>query len=318
MQRKYLFWTKVLSCLLLGLTITSFLIPAYDKGEDWIPLLSGFFDMSMISGNLWVMGGLGALFNILIVVSLTVINAKSVNNVFNPYLTTSFFLLLILLDPQSVWFSSLHPAVLLFVWGQFCFIINQKFTSMFLLSCAALFYAPLLWVLPIVWVVSIMGAADVFRVAVKSIGGILLPPLYLLCFRFMMFGDAGVFVEEYLSHAMAFSSPMASIEFTTLFLVLCIAVISLHAVSYIFSTIYSNSIVTGHILKMEFMCFILGSTLFILFSGNGWLPVNMIAALPLAMIFSYYFTANINAAAARIELILLCCAAILQRLSYFI
>ena len=144
MQRKYLFWTKVLSCLLLGLTITSFLIPANDKGEDWIPLLSGFFDMSMISGNLWVMGGLGALFNILIVVSLTVINAKSVNNVFNPYLTTSFFLLLILLDPQSVWFSSLHPAVLLFVWGQFCFIINQKFTSMFLLSCSALFYAPLM------------------------------------------------------------------------------------------------------------------------------------------------------------------------------
>ena len=318
MQRKYLFWTRVLSCLLVGLTITSFLIPAADRGEDWIPLLSGFFDMSMISGNLWLMGSLGVLFNALIVVSLTVINAKSVNNVFNPYLTTSFFLLLILLDPQSVWFCSLHPAVLLFVWGQFCFVINQKFTSMFLLSCAALFYAPLVWVLPIVWIISLMGAADILRVALKSLGGIILPPLYLLCFRFMMYGDAGVFVEEYIDRAMAFSSPVSSIEFTSLFLVICITFIAFHAISHIISTIYSNSIVTGHILKMELMCFVLGAAMFVLFFGNGSLPVNMVVALPLALIFSYHFTGNINAASARVELILLCCAALLQRLSNFL
>lgn len=318
MQRKYLFWTRVLSCLLAGLAITSFLIPVADRGEDWIPLLSGFFDMSIISGNLWASGLLGALFNILIVVSLTVINAKSVNNVFNPYLTTSFFLLLILLDPQSVWFCCLHPAVLLFVWGQFCFVTNRKFTSMFLLSCAALFYAPLVWVLPLVWVISLMGAADALRVALKSLGGIILPPMYLLCFRFMMFGDAGVFVEEYMNRAMEFSSPVGSVEFTSLFLIICITVIALHSISRIASTIYSNSIITGHILKMELMCFVLGAALFILFSGNGSLPVNMIVALPLALIFSYHFTGNINAASARIELILLCCAALLQRLSYFV
>ena len=264
------------------------------------------------------MGLLGALFNALIVVSLTVINAKSVNNIFNPHLTTSFFLLLILLDPQSVWFCCLHPAVLLFVWGQFCFVINQKFTSMFLLSCAALFYAPLIWVLPLVWVISIMGASDLLRVAFKSLGGIILPPMYLLCFRYIMFGDAGVFVEEYMNRAMAFSSPMASVEFTSLFLVICITIIALHAISHIFSTIYSNSIVTGHILKMELMCFVLSVALFVLFFGNGSLPVNMVVALPLALIFSYHFTGNINAAAARIELILLCCAAVLQRLSYFL
>ena len=317
MQRKYLFWTKVLSCLLLGLTVTSYLIPVADRGEEWIPIFSGFFDMSIMGDSLLAMALLGGLFNVLIVVSLAVINAKSVNNVFNPHLTTSFFLLLILLDPQSVWFSCLHPAVLLFVWGQFCFIINQKFTSMFLLSCAALFYAPLIWVLPLVWGISIMGAADIFRVAVKSLGGMLLPPLYLLSFRFMMFGDAGVFVEEYISRAMEFSSPVASVEFTSIFLVICIAAIMLHAVSYIFSTIFSNSIITGHILKMEFMCLVLGVLLFMLFFGNGNIPVNMIVALPLALIFSYYFTANINAASARIELILLCCAAVLQRLSCF-
>ncbi len=317
MQRKYLFWTKVLSCLLAGLTITSFLIPVADREGDWIPILSGFFDMSMISDNQWVMGLLGVLFNALIVVSLTVINAKSVNNVFNPYLTTSFFILLILLDPQAVWFSCLHPAVLLFVWGQFCFIINQKFTSMFLLSCAALFYAPLIWTLPLIWLISIVGAADILRVAVKSLGGIILPPLYLLSFRYMMFGDAVVFIEEYMNRAMALSSPIGSVEFTSLFLVLCIAVIALHAISGIFTTIYNNSIITGHILKMEFMCFVLGAALFMLFFGNGTLPVNMIVALPLALIFSYHFTRKINTAAARVELILLCCAALLQRLSYF-
>ncbi len=317
MQRKYLFWTKVLSCLLLGLTISSYLIPAADRGEEWIPILSGFFDMSIMGESMWTMAFLGGLFNVLIVVSLAVINAKSVNNVFNPHLTTSFFLLLILLDPQSVWFSCLHPAVLLFVWGQFCFIINQKFTSMFLLSCSALFYAPLIWTLPLVWAISIIGTADIFRVAVKSFGGMLLPPLYLLCFRFMMFGDAGVFIDEYISRAVEVSSPMASVEFTSIFLVICISAIMLHAVSYIFSTMFRNNIVTGHILKMELMCLVLGVLVFVLFFGNGNIPVNMIVALPMAMIFSYFFTANINAASARIELILLCCAAVLQRLSYF-
>ncbi len=318
MQGKYSFWTKVLSCVLAGLAITSFFIADAGKGEVWIPLLSGFLDISYLSDNLLLKGFLGSVFNILIVISLMAINTKSVNNVFNPGLSAIFFFFIVLLNPAAAYFSSLHPAVLLFVWGQYCFVTKQKFMAMFLLSFAALFYAPLIWTLPLVMVISIFGAADIPRVAVKSLGGIILPFLYILCFRYMAFGDAVEFVQEYMSRAMAFSTPFGSFEVTSLFVVICVVWVSFHAISYAFAKLYRNSIISEHILKMEFMCVVLGTAVLVLFWGNGNEPVNMIVALPLALILSYYFTANINTASARIELILLCCAASILRLSYFI
>ena len=301
-----------------GLAISSYLIPMGERGEEWIPLFSGFADLSFLWDNMWLLGILGGVFNILIAASLLVINTRGINNVFNPRLTAAFFLLFILLHPGSVYFNCLHPALLLFIWGQYCFIVDQKFTSMFLLSCAALFYAPLLWTLPIVWAISIAGVADIPRVAVKSLGGLILPLVYLVCFRYMAFNDAGVFVQQYLSHAMEFLPVLNSFRVSSLFLVLCIAAISVHSILFMFSKLYSNSIVTEHILKMEFMCFVLSVVLVALFWGNGVLPLNMLFALPAALLFSHYFTGNINAASARMELILLCCAAVIFRLSYFI
>jgi hypothetical protein len=317
-QGKYSFWIKLLFCLSAVLAITSYLVPATDGGEGWIPLLSGYADLTAFNGNLLLRGILGGVFNVLTVLSLLVINTKSVNNVFNPNLTVAFFLIILLLDPGAAYFNSLHPALLLFVWGQYCFISNRKFLSMFLLSSSALFYAPLILVLPLVLVISIIGASDMLRVAVKSLGGLLLPFLYVLSFRYMAFGDATVFIEEYINHSLNFSSPLQTLSFPSIFQGLCIIAITLHSVSYSFARLYSNSIITEHVLKMELMCLILGGGLFFLFLGNGEVPVNMIVALPASMLFSHYFTGNITAAPARIELILLCSAAVICRLYHFI
>ena len=118
MRGKYSFWTKVLSLLLAGLAITSYFVPDVGKGEVWIPLLDGFCNLSFLNGSILLKGILGALFNILIATSLLAINTKSVNNVFNPGLSVIFFLLVVLLNPSAAYFSALHPAALLFVWGQ--------------------------------------------------------------------------------------------------------------------------------------------------------------------------------------------------------
>lgn len=301
-----------------ALAITSYLVPVADKGEGWIPLLSGFADLTAFNGNLLLRGILGGLSNVLIALSLFLINTKSVNNVFNPNLSVAFFLILVLLNPGAAYFNPMHPTLLCFVWAQYCFISNRKFLSMFLLSTAALFYAPLFLALPLVWIISIIGASDMLRVAVKSLGGLLLPFLYLLCFRYMAFGDAGIFIEEYSMHVIDFSSPLHILNVPSIFLILCLSAITLHSVSYMFAKLYSNSIITEHVLKMELMCLILGASLYFLFMGNGTVPVNMIVALPTAMLLSHYFTGNITAASARMELILLCCAAVISRLYYFI
>ena len=297
MRGKYSFWTFVLSCLLAVLAITSFFTPPAGGWEVWI---------------------LGELFNVLTVVSIMAINTKSVNNVFNPALTSIFFLLVVLLNPDAAYFSNLHPAVLLFVWGQYCFITKQKFLSMFFLSIAALSYPPLVLALPLVLVVSIFGAADIPRTAVKSLGGLVLPFVYVLCYRFMVHQDAMAYADEYLKEAMSFSMPFRSMEVISLFMVLCLAWVCLHAVSNMFSKLYKNSIITEHILKMEFLCVLLGAAVFALFGGDSSVPVNMVVALPVAFLLSHYFTSNISTASARIELILLCSAALMQRLSYFI
>lgn len=308
----------MLACLSSALAVTSFLIPIGNREEEWIPLVSGFLDLSSIYGSPVLSGILGTFSVCAIVASMLAINKETVNNAFNPYLSALFFLFITLLDPSALYLSCIHPVVLLFVWGQYCFLINQKFTSMFLLSCSVLFYPQLIWALPVVLIISVFGAADIPRVAMKSLGGLLLPLLYIICFRYMMFGDASVFVEEFMNRAASISSPVYSVKFTMLFALLCIFGVALHAISYMFAGLHKNSIMTVHILRMEFMSLILGTAMLVLFWGNGNLPVNMMVALPLSLILSHYFTGNINAASARVELVLLCCAAIICRLSYFI
>ena len=318
MQGKYSFWIKMLSCLTAGLAITSYLIPAGEGREYWVPLSSGLFDFSLIAGMPVLGGILGVLFNALVAASLLAINTKSVNNIFNPALSVIFFLFIIFLNPGAVYFTPVHVAALLLVWSQNCFIINQKFTSMFLLSCAALFYAPLMWGVPLVLAISIVGAPDMLRVAVKSLGGIVLPVVYLLCFRYMMYADALVFIDEYIGQMLVFSSPFKGLTFTSLYLIICFGATVLHAISYMFSKLHKNSIVTEHILKMELMTFLLATVLFVLYNGDGDTPINLLVAVPVAMLYSYYFTGKINAAAARVELILLCSAAVMSRLACFL
>ena len=77
---------------------------------------------------------------------------------------------------------------------------------MFFISIAALFYPPLALVLPLVLVVGIFGAADIPRTFVKSLGGLILPFIYVICYRYMVHHDIVEYADEYLKEAMAFSS----------------------------------------------------------------------------------------------------------------
>lgn len=302
MQGKYSFWIRLIACLVAALAITSFLIPSGAGEEDWSPL----------------MGVAGMVVNILIALSLFTVSSRTANNVFSSGFSVAFLLMLMLLDPAASYFSCIHPAVLLFIWGQYCFITGRKFASMFLISCSALCYAPLVWILPAVLIISVIGAADMLRVAIKSLGGILLPGLYLLVFRYMAYSDARDYVDEYIYRATAFSSPLHSANVVSSFLVICIGVVALHSVLYMARRFHSSNIITEHIMRMQFLSLALGGAVYFIFGGNRELPVNMIVALPVAVLYSNYFSKNITAATAKGELVILCCAAALARLYYFI
>lgn len=249
---------------------------------------------------------------------MLVVNSKLLKNLFYPPFTVAFFLLLTLVNPSSVYFSGVHIALLLFVWGQYCYVINQKFTAMFLLSAASMFFAPFVWISPIIMAVSLFGAPDLARTAVKSLGGILLPPLYLMVFRYMAFDDAAVFADKFIEQATLFSPPFYNLNGSTIFLILVLAVVLFYAVTYMFRKMYSVSIFVSRILKMEFLSLILGVFALVLWSGDEALPINMAVALPAALLFSNYFTRNISKKGTKIQLILILCAVAISRLSYFV
>lgn len=317
MQGKFAFWVKVLSCLVAGLLVSTIFLPMGERSGDWIPLFSGYLNLTPLMENSLLSGILGGLFIILIGISLLLINNKVLSNLFYPPFTVLFYLLLTLLNPDAIYFSGLHIAVLLFVWGQYCFITNQKFTAMFLLSASSLFYAPFVWLAPLVMVISLIGAPDPLRTALKSIGGIILPPLYILSFRYMAFGDSLIFLEEFIDKATSIAPPSFTFSGSSLFLMLLLLVILINSVSYMFRRISSVSKVASQILRMEFLCLILAFLVLIFRGRDTSLPINMIAALPMSIFFSNYFTGSINRRGTKMMLFLLSCATVISALSYF-
>lgn len=302
MQGKFAFWIKLLSCLAVGLAISSFFITVGEGGEA-IPLYKEV---------------LGLLFVILTGASLLLINSKVLSNQFYPPLTVVLFLIITLINPASIYFSSVHVALLLFVLGQYCFVVNQKFTAMLLLGCSALFYAPFLWLLPVVVIFSLIGSPDFFRTAVKSIGGCILPLFYFLIFRYVAYNDAMEYTQVYMDKLLLFKTPFHLLNGTSFFFILTLGVITLYAITHILKKMHSVNIMAYRILKMEFMSLILAVAVFVLFAGEEAVPLNMIFALPLAIILSNYFTRTIAEKYTRVMLIILSCSVVLSRLSYFV
>lgn len=304
--------------VLCGLFVSSFFLPVADKTDDWTPLLSGFVEMDLFYTNKLLLAMGGILSIAILVVSIYFINAKTIGRSFSVYYTSLFALLFIFSNPCGVYFSAIYPAAILLTWVQYCLIVKQRFTAFFLLACASLFYAPILWLVPVVLIITLIGTPDFFRVFLKSFTGLLIPYLYILSFRYILFNDMDVFVQHYFKEIISMEFPIYSLGFTTMFLVLCFVIILLHAVIDILSKLNRQSILTGYILKQELITIVLGALLFFVFWGDQSLPLGALLATPGSLILSHYFLQNKKRNQARVELVLLMSAAVIARAAYFI
>ncbi len=305
--------------LLLGwLFITSFFVPFRDKADEWMPLLSGFVDPELFFGNRLLLVAGGILSVCLLLLPVYFINSKSPGKSFRMYYTMTFCLLIILSNPMSVYFSTIYPAAILIAWGQYCFIVKQRFTAFFLLAFASLFYAPLIWVIPLVLIISLAGAPDVPRKFAKSLAGILLPYIYIFSFRYIYFDDIEEFVKQYFNEIIRIDIPVYSLSFTVIFMFICFFIMALHAVLNIFGRLGRQNIFTGRILKIELLAAFLCSGVFFLFWGEKSLPLCVILAPPLSLLLSNFFSRNKTGRSAKIELVLLMAAVAVARIAYFV
>lgn len=317
LNSKRAYWASAIVLLLIGLFITSFLVPVMDKSDEWIPLLSGFVDMDVLYGNQFLLAAVGLLCIVGLAVSVYFIATKTVSESFNIYYIELFLLLIILSDPMAVYFSAIYPAAILIIWVIYCFMQNQKFTALFLLSTASLFYAPIIWMIPVVLVTLFVGVSDFWRVFVKAIGGMLIPYLYILTFRYICFNDVSVFGYQYFNEVIRLNFPVYSLPFITLFMILCFAILSGHAIIYIFKKLNRQNIFTGIVLRMTILTALLGVLIFFIFWGGKSTPLCVLLAGPFSLLLSNYAVGKRESYSFHAELILFMSAVVVARATHF-
>ncbi|MEG2321124.1 MAG: DUF6427 family protein [Bacteroidales bacterium] len=317
-NKERLYWTNALIFLVGGLLFTSFLVPFINKTDEWIPLLSGFIETDVFYSNKYLLAVGGILSITVLAISIYFVNSKALDNTFRVYYTQLFFLLIVLANPTSIYFSTIYPAAILLTWMQFYFIIKQRFIAFFLISIASLFYAPIIWIIPIVLIISLIGIPDILREFFKSLGGIIIPYLYVFVFRHIYFNDVDVFIQQYINEITTINFPIYSLSFTTMFLLLCFFIIYIHATVALLKKINRQSINMGYILRIELIASLLAILIFFIFWGNKSTPLCVILACPFSIILSNYVTANKQSYPLRVELILLMSAVVIARIAYFI
>lgn len=311
-------WSTPLFILLGGLFISSFFVPFREKTGEWIPLLSGFVDLEGFYSNKWLLAAGGIASIALLLLPVCYINSKAAGKSFRMYYSVLFCLLLVLINPMSLYFSTIYPAAILLAWMQYCILSGQRFTAFFLLSLASLFYAPVFWSIPIVLVISLIRSTDFFRAFFKSVGGVLLPWIYLLSFRYIYYNDLWEFVQEYARHLLQVNIPVYSLDFVAIFVFICLMILSLHVFLSILGKLHRQNIFTGYLLRVELATFFFAFILFALYWGVKSMPLCVLLAPSFALLLSHFYSRDRVSRTAKAELVLLMGAAVVARVSYFL
>lgn len=299
--------------VLVALMVAAILKPWTKASGEWIPLVSGFGNTDFLNiGVVSVLLGAGiigaALFSIyLLVRRVPVIDYSSV---------AILFLLLMAANPSFIHFNTIYILLLSLIWMQFCVVELQIFTAFFVLSGATLFYAPAIWLVPFsLLLVPLSGSPDNLKSFVKAFAGFITPHLYLLVFRWIKFGDAGVYFMQYWDSITNIHLLETHWSFPRLFLALCMIYLVMRSSHHLVST--SMGKLPQALLKMQIISLAILLPMFVCFNTEA-LPLFVIMAYPAAVLFAFYFGTFENSKRAGAEYILLIMAIVINSLSYFI
>lgn len=302
------FWVNSLYVLSAFLLVTSLLVP---YGGN----VSG---LSVIDDYKYLRAGIGLLCIIAAAVPVFIISSLATKSAISSNISVVLFFILSLVSSDSIYFSYTHLSLIAFAWGQFFILNEDNFKALFLTTIAALLVPELMWVVPIMLVASAVGRGDLPRTLVINLSGVVLPVLYLLVYRHILYKDSLDYIYIFWDSMANVSSPVLSLSFTNIFLVVVVALMILHSALSIISSHSQNNIATENVLRVELISAVLLGGVYILFWGDGSSCLNILLAFPASLILSNLFTVKKYSAAFKIELIVFICAVILYRLHFFI
>ncbi|MCI1719439.1 MAG: hypothetical protein LKM37_00155 [Bacteroidales bacterium] len=308
-----------LPAVVLFQVVTCFFIPTnYERAGEWIPLFSGFWDMDIVmtAGMKSIIYGIASA--VLLLLSLYILNDKLFSSISKSFTTVAVAATLIFCDPMAVYFTSIYPAAICIVWSLYCLLTAQIFLAFFLISLASMFFAPLILTIPVVMIITLIVGSDSLRIFLKSIGGTLVPIIYVLSFRYLEFNDVGVFCSQFAEQLTAVNFEFFSKHLADLFMILCIMIVSLHAIIRTLIEQGHNNIAEANGLRLAILSAVLSAAVYFLYSGAGNIPVGILIAPMLAVILSNFFTSGYKEQSVRIEIIILLCSFIVARLGFFI
>ena len=309
---------SLLLCLILyGL---AFVVPHSGDNQVWVPLVAGLVEEDFLaSGGVWSI--LAALLSALML-SYGTFCLLDKERYFRSYALTGALVTfaLIMTDQKSILFNQLYPVVML-NYAAGCYFLKRKYMNAFmLLSCSSLFYIPVVWVLPICLFILFLDTTDTLRNFAKAIAGILLPYIYIVSLRFILFGDALLFLEANWQELNAFGGGFYKLPIPSLFFILCLLATALYAMWALLSRLSSMETEQAKVVRFVALDLILGVAITLLYiSKNG---------LPATILFSISFGSMLAMCGAvlksnqkylfRVLLLFLVIAAVLMRSAHFV
>lgn len=318
-SKKHFFIKIVLLAVALFQVVSSFFIPAeFERAGEWIPLFSGFLDLEIVNtaSSSSIIAGLVSV--ALLLLSVYIVNDRLFSNISESFTAVTVAATLVFCNPHSIYFSSISLAAICLIWAIYCLFMSQIFSSFFLMSLGALFFAPVILIIPVMMIVTLIRAPEPLKAFLKSLGGAFTPAIYIISFRYLEFNDVGVFCSQYAEQVTQIKFAFFSKHMTDLFMLLCIAITSCHAIIKTFSSQRRNNIAEAKGLRLVILASILCASIYFLYSGSANVPLCTIVAPALAMIVSNFFTNWYDNPSVRIEIIIVLCSFIVARLGYFV
>lgn len=200
---------------------------------------------------------------------------------------------------------SRYAAVLFSFWGFYAWARNSLFWGSLLISAASILYPPFLWLFPVLLLsLPFLESENRARKAVKSLGGWLLPYIYLLSYLILFRENAGGHLVRTLGTALEVKLPSFSFSIPDLALLLCLLLLFFHAISTVLKNFIERS--DRRLLEIAAIQLFFALAVYMLFSANGTAVAQTLFALPLSLIFSYHFKNCSGGRSAKAELLLAC------------
>lgn len=240
---------------------------------------------------------------------LTALSAAFVagrSRAFSPVVALLVFLLVTFSNKEVLETSPLrYAAVLVSLWGFYAWARNSLFWGTLLISAASLLYPPLVWLLPVLLLsLPFLEGEDRARKAVKSLGGWMLPYIYLFSYLILFKGNAPERMAHILETAIEIKLPPFSFSIPDLALLLCLLLSFFHAGSTIIMSFIERP--DRRLLEIAYIQLFFAIAIYILFSAEGTAVAQALFALPLSLILSYHFKNCAGRRSARAELVLTC------------